>query len=90
VWGIKIGSAGAYWLYNEAEGVDVVKRLPGVETADGKAVLNHVQVTGSPIVLGFDPFGSPGNATVTLTVQAKGGGSTVGTITVTKNTGFIP
>lgn len=90
VWGIKFGTATTYWLYNEAEGVDLVKRLPGVETADGKVVLNNVQVVGSPIVLGFDPFGSPGIMTVTLTVQQKGGGSTVGTITVTKNTGFIP
>ena len=90
VWGIKFGTATTYWLYNEAEGVDLVKRLPGVETADGKAVLNNVQVAGSPIVLGFDPFGSPGIMTVTLTVQQKGGGSTVGTIMVTKNTGFIP
>ena len=89
-WGIKFGTTTAYWLYNAAEGVDVVKRLPGVETVDGKAVLNNIQVVGSPIVIGFDPFGSPGDTTVSLTVQTKGGGSTVGTVIITEKTGFIP
>ena len=90
-WGIKFGTSSRYWLFNTTEGENVVKRLPGVESADAVMELSTIQVSlppGSKIT--FDHFGSPGGTTLTLTVQAKGGGGAIGQITATKNTGFIP
>jgi prepilin-type N-terminal cleavage/methylation domain-containing protein len=90
-WGVKFGTSSRYWLFNTTEGENVVKRLPGVESTDAVMELSAIQVTIPPgNKITFDPFGSPGSSTLNLTAQVKGGGSTVGTITVTKNTGFIP
>ncbi len=97
-WGIKFGTSTRYWLFNTTDGESTVKRLPGVESADAVMELAAIQVTLPPdSKITFDSFGSPvdssGNplvSTLTLNAQVKGGGNTVGTITVTKNTGFIP
>jgi Tfp pilus assembly protein FimT len=92
VWGIKFGSSTRYWLYREPNDNTIV-RLPGVESSDGAVVLNAIQLSwSSPATnkVPFDSFGSPGSSTLSYTVQPKGGGSTLGNITVTKNTGFIP
>jgi prepilin-type N-terminal cleavage/methylation domain-containing protein len=97
-WGIKLGTASRYWLFNTTEGENAVKRLPGVESADAVMELATIQVTLPPgNKITFDSFGRPVDSsgipvgsTLNLTAQVKGGGSTVGTITVTKNTGFIP
>jgi len=90
-WGIKFGTTSRYWLFNTTEGEDVVKRLPGVESADAVMELGALQVSLPPNnKITFDPFGSPGTTTVTLTVRTKGGGSTVGQITITRYTGFVP
>jgi MSHA pilin protein MshC len=89
-WGIKFGSSTRYWLFKDPNDNTVI-RLPGVESADGVMELSGIQVTspsGSKIT--FDHFGSPGSSVIpAITVQSKGGGSTLGAITVTKNTGFI-
>ena len=100
VWGIKCGTSKRCWLFKWADGVDTVKRLPGVESSDGVLEMTSVQISGTPIVVACDAFGtpcSPGGATCSplttspsISVLAAAGGSTVGTITVTKNTGFIP
>ncbi len=82
-WGIKFGSSTRYWLFKGTE-EDTVIRLPGVESSDGVMELRSIQVTppsGNKIT--FDSFGSPGAATIVLN-------TTAGSITVTKNTGFIP
>jgi prepilin-type N-terminal cleavage/methylation domain-containing protein len=92
VWGIKFGSSTRYWLYREPNDNTIV-RLPGVESSDGAVVLNNIQISwSSPATekVAFDSFGSPGSSTLPYTVQPKGGGSALGTIYVTKNTGFIP
>lgn len=92
VWGIKYGSSTRYWLYREPNENTII-RLPGVETSDGAMVLTAIQVSwSSPTTekVSFDSLGSPGTATLTYTAQPKGGGSTLGPITITKNTGFIP
>jgi len=82
-WGIKFGSATRYWLFKGTEENTVI-RLPGVESADGVMQLGSIQVTPpSGNKIAFDSFGSPGAATITLS-------TTAGSITVTKNTGFIP
>ncbi len=82
-WGIKFGSPTRYWLFKGTEENTVI-RLPGVESSDGVMQLGAIQVTppsGNKIT--FDSFGSPGATTITLS-------TTAGSITVTKNTGFIP
>jgi prepilin-type N-terminal cleavage/methylation domain-containing protein len=92
VWGIKFGSATRYWLYKEPN-ENAIIRLPGVETSDGAMVLSAIQLSwSSPATekVSFDSFGSPGGDMLTYIVQPKGGGSSLGSITVTKNTGFIP
>jgi prepilin-type N-terminal cleavage/methylation domain-containing protein len=90
-WGIKFGSSTRYWLFKDPSDNTVI-RLPGVESADGVMELSGILVTppaGNKIT--FDHFGSPGSSVIPpMTVQPKGGGSTLGSIAVTKNTGFIP
>ena len=83
-WGIKFGTTTRYWLFNSVDGENAVKRLPGVETADAVMQLGAVQVTPPPgNKVTFDYFGSPGTTTITIS-------TTAGTITITRNTGFIP
>jgi prepilin-type N-terminal cleavage/methylation domain-containing protein len=90
-WGIKFGSSTRYWLFKDPNDNTVI-RLPGVESADGVMVLGSIQVSLPPgNKITFDHFGSPGSSVIpSMTVQPQGGGSTLGSITVTKNTGFIP
>jgi MSHA pilin protein MshC len=99
VWGIKFGTSKRCWLFKWADGVDTIKRLPGVESSDGVLQMTSIQVSGTPIVVAFNDSGapcSPGatcNALTTsqsISVQATASGSGLGTITITKNTGFIP
>jgi prepilin-type N-terminal cleavage/methylation domain-containing protein len=99
VWGIKCGTSKRCWLFKCADGVDTVKRLPGVESSDGALELKSIQISGTPVVVAFDAFGTPCSPGATcsplttspsISVQAAVGGTAVGTITVTKNTGFIP
>lgn len=99
VWGIKFDTSRRFWLFKWTDGVNAVKRLPGVESSDGVMEVTNIQISGTPIVMAFDSFGrpctpgttcSPLTVSQSLSVQAAGGGSTVGTITITKNTGFIP
>jgi prepilin-type N-terminal cleavage/methylation domain-containing protein len=90
VWGIKFDTSTRYWLYKEPD-TGVIIRLPGVESSDGSVRLASIQLSGYPATVSFDSAGSPGSSAIpTITVLPKGGGSTVGTITITKNTGFIP
>ena len=90
VWGIKFDTSTRYWLYEEPD-TGVIIRLPGVESSDGSVRLASIQLSGYPAMVSFDSAGSPGSSAIPIiTVLPKGGGSTVGTITITKNTGFIP
>ena len=99
VWGIRFDTSRRFWLFKWADGVNTVKRLPGVESSDGVMEVTSIQISGTPIIIAFDSFGrpctpgatcSPLTVSPSLSVQAAGGGSAVGTITITKNTGFIP
>jgi prepilin-type N-terminal cleavage/methylation domain-containing protein len=83
-WGIKFGTSSRYWLFNTVDGENAVKRLPGIESADAVVGLGAIQATPPPgNKVTFDSFGSPGGTTITIS-------TTAGTITVTRNTGFIP
>jgi prepilin-type N-terminal cleavage/methylation domain-containing protein len=91
-WGIKFGSSTRYWLYKEPSDSTII-RLPEVESTDGAVHLTATQVSwSSPATekVTFDSFGSPGGSTLTYTIQPKEGGSAVGQIMISKNTGFIP
>ena len=89
-WGIKFDTPTRYWLFKESATGTII-RLPGVETSDGSVTLANIQISGFPATVSFDFVGSPGASAISpITVQSKLGGSAVGTITITKNTGFIP
>jgi len=89
-WGIKFDTPTRYWLYKDPA-TETIIRLPGVETTDGAVVLASIQLSGFPATVSFDYVGSPGDSAIPdITVQPKGGGSALGTITVTRKTGFIP
>jgi len=84
-WGITFETGGkSYFLFNGDNPVLPI-RLPGDESSNGKRTLAAITVTNAPITVRFlsQSFGSPGAANVSIT-------TTAGTITVTKNTGFIP
>jgi prepilin-type N-terminal cleavage/methylation domain-containing protein len=84
-WGITFETGGKnYFLFNE-DNPTLPIRLPGDESSNGKMTLSALTVTNAPITVRFlsQSFGSPGTAAVSIT-------TTAGTITVTKNTGFIP
>ncbi len=89
-WGIRFETSTRYWLYKEPDTGTII-RLPGVETSDGSVRLESIQLSGYPATVSFDYVGSPGGSAISpITVQPKGGGSALGSITITKNTGFIP
>ena len=88
-WGIRFASSTRYWLFKDPD--PGIIRLPGVETSDGSVALASIQLGGYPPAVTFDYVGSPGdNVIPDITVQPRGGGGTLGTITITKKTGFIP
>jgi len=98
VWGIKCGTSKRCWLFKWADGVDTVKRLPGWSLQTGPGSDEHTDQR-DPDRDRFrcvrDAMQSrrhvqPLTTSPSFSVQAAAGGSAVGTITVTKNTGFIP
>ncbi len=85
-WGIKFEPT-RYWLYKDPATGTIV-RLPGVETTDGAVVLSRIQLSGYPATVSFDYVGSPGDSAIpSITVQRKGGGSSLGQITLPKTPG---
>jgi prepilin-type N-terminal cleavage/methylation domain-containing protein len=95
-WGVKFVAPNRYWMFKAEDGENVVKELPDVKSLmddmKKRGVLNNPPLDGSMtlssvsvqnVVVKFDQFGSPGTAPIIIT-------TTAGTITITKNTGFIP
>jgi prepilin-type N-terminal cleavage/methylation domain-containing protein len=84
-WGIRIPNTGSYVLYkNNAQ---AASQLPG-ESAQTHTLPTGITVTaGTGSTYNFDDFGSPGTATLTITLSQ---GTSTSNITVTKNTGYIP
>jgi prepilin-type N-terminal cleavage/methylation domain-containing protein len=84
-WGINFSSATTYYLF-QGVGSTTPVLLPGEDNATvnlttKKSALTITPPTGGSVT--FDSYGSPGSATTTITTNG-------GTITVTRNTGFIP
>lgn len=83
-WGIRIPNANSYILYkNNATASDI---LPG-ETAQTHTLPTVVTITSGVSTYNFDDWGSPGASTLTITLSQ---GATTSSITITKNTGYIP
>jgi prepilin-type N-terminal cleavage/methylation domain-containing protein len=92
VWGINFDSATTYYLFHGAGSTTPVP-LPGEDTATINLTTKKSGLTITPVRITFNEFGSPCAATGTppapltadATVTTSGG-----TITITRNTGFIP
>jgi MSHA pilin protein MshC len=96
IWGIYCDASGqSYWLFADGDPTNGKRKLPGEEsyTVD----LIPYKLTLTPTTLTFDNRGRPcsdDNGTellstdLALTLAADGGATT--TITITRNTGFIP
>jgi prepilin-type N-terminal cleavage/methylation domain-containing protein len=84
-WGITFEAGGKSYFLFSGDNPVLPLRLPGDESSSGKMILSALTITNAPITVRFQSqsFGSPGTAPVSIT-------TTAGTITVTKNTGFIP
>jgi MSHA pilin protein MshC len=92
LWGIRIPDAGTYVLYKN--NVQATSQLPG-ETAQTHTLPTTVTITGGAgTTYNFNEWGTPVNAggtaiassqTITLTQ-----GTATSTITITRNTGYIP
>lgn len=83
-WGINFSTTTTYNLFQGTATTTAIQ-LPGEDSAtisltDKKSELT---ITSAPQTVTFDAYGSPGTTTVTVTTNG-------GSITVTKNTGFIP
>ncbi|KUG21670.1 type iv pilin pila [hydrocarbon metagenome] len=85
-WGICFSSSTTYYMF-EGEGSTTPVPISGensatVDLTTKKSALSVTSTATIPRVT-FNAYGSPGNATLTITTNG-------GDITVTKNTGFIP
>jgi Tfp pilus assembly protein FimT len=95
-WGIQCnGSGQAYWLFVDGQPNDEKRKLPGEEsdTVD----LSRYNLTLTPTTLSFDDRGRPCSDVngqtprvndLLLTLSAGGDANT--SITITRNTGFVP
>ncbi|MEI7636484.1 MAG: type II secretion system protein [Syntrophus sp. (in: bacteria)] len=87
-WGINFGSATTYYLFQGAGSTTAVQ-LPGEDSSTINLIAKKSGLTITAVRITFNEFGSPCDAagvplTADATVTTSGG-----TITVTKNTGFI-
>ncbi|MBC2713335.1 MAG: prepilin-type N-terminal cleavage/methylation domain-containing protein [Desulfosarcina sp.] len=95
-WGIRCdASAQFYWLFVDGDPVNKKRKLPG-EESDTVNLIKY-KLTLTPTTLSFDDRGRPcsGNDGTTprandlsLILSADSGSTT--TITITRNTGFVP
>ena len=89
VWGINFDSTTTYYLF-QGTGSTTRVLLPGEDSDRIDLTAKKSGLTITPVRITFNEFGSPCDAsgtplTADATVATNGG-----TITVTKNTGFIP
>jgi len=84
-WGIQIPNSTSYVLYKN--NVQATSQLPG-ETAQTHTLPALVTITvGVGTTYNFNEWGSPGVSTLTITLSQ---GTETNSITITKNTGYIP
>lgn len=96
VWGIRCdGSGQVYWLFVDGDPDNKKRKLPGEESDTVSLV--HDRLTLTPTTLTFDNRGRPCSDTGgtirradDLLLILSAGGGAARTITITRNTGFIP
>ncbi|OPL13820.1 MAG: hypothetical protein AVO39_09980 [delta proteobacterium MLS_D] len=85
-WGVRFNSETTYYLFDNADPATPVPFLGEngsvVDLADENS---RLRISSAPLTVLFDPYGSPGDETVTIVTNAPEGG----TINVTKHTGYI-
>ena len=91
-WGIRIPNAGSYVLYKN--NVQATSQLPG-ENAQTHTLPAIITITaGVGTTYNFNDFGKPvdagGNDIATAQTITLSQGGTTSTITITRNTGYIP
>lgn len=87
-WGVNFTSGTTYYLFEGTPpGTPVPILGEASATVNLAAKKSQATVSPTPQAVTFDGYGSPGTTTANLTVTA--GGESM-TITVTRNTGFIP
>ncbi|WP_319409958.1 prepilin-type N-terminal cleavage/methylation domain-containing protein [uncultured Desulfosarcina sp.] len=96
IWGIRGDASGRlYWLF--VEGDPANKKLPGEESDTVDLATHKLKLTPTETLISFDSRGRPCSDThgtilrdsdLTLTLAADSGATT--TLSVTRNTGFIP
>jgi prepilin-type N-terminal cleavage/methylation domain-containing protein len=92
VWGINFNSATTYYLF-QGVGSTTPVLLPGEDSATINLTAKNSGLTITPVRITFNEFGSPCAATGTPPAPLSADATVVtsgGTITVTRNTGFIP
>lgn len=82
-WGLYFESSNSYWLFKgsapDTTGRSNLVKLPGEENT---VTLPTLTISGTPITVTFDGYGSPGSSAVSISTSG-------GTITVSPNTGFV-
>ncbi len=79
-WGLSF-SGNTYTL--QRNGIQADYNLPNEDSPTHRAQRDEITFSGGPVV--YDEWGSPGTQNIQITISHGGG-----TVTVTKNTGFIP
>ncbi len=69
--------------YTLQRGESTAYNLPSEDSPTHRSQRDEITYSGGPVV--FDEWGSPGSENIQVTISHGGG-----TVTVTKNTGFIP
>lgn len=87
-WGISFSSSTTYTLQKNGATALAPNNLPG-DTSQTHTLTNNVTITsGVGTSVTFNEWGSPGGVDFTVTLTPSHGSPS--TISVTKNTGFIP
>ena len=79
-WGLSF-SGNTYTL--RRNGIQADYNLPNEDSPTHRAQRDEITFSGGPVV--YDEWGSPGTQDIQITISPGGG-----TVTITKNTGFIP
>lgn len=89
VWGINFNSTTSYYLF-QGVGSTTAVQLPGEASATISLTAKKSELTITPVRVTFNEFGSPCDASGTPLTADAAVTTSGGTITIKKNTGFIP
>lgn len=96
-WGLYSADGTTYWLFNNGDPNNNRKNLPGEDTQIVNLAADGIAFSGGGFTLTFDSLGRPCNdaaaqtpRTADLTLTLTQSGEPNQTITITRNTGFVP